>query len=238
MTIPLATQYNFTGTYTLKVDPRGRIAIPVDIARGLEQKVRATIIADPDVQISEYGVQYRGQWLYVSREQTSQRKRIREFIDKIKQEDPTVPDIIYKSTLLDAKLLLDPADEAKKIQTRHWQYSEDGQKREYTTLYTNLDMMMGDIRRREELGRRPEPERIQENIYCSTQAFEIDAQNRICFGKNHEIVREALQTTGREIVLLGMQDMLVLITPAQREALQKREPAFLREGQLVHLIRS
>ncbi len=43
---------------------------------------------------------------------------------------------------------------------------------------------------------------------------------------------------GREIVLLGMQDMLVLITPAQREALQKKELMFSPEGELIHLVRT
>ncbi len=237
MTITLATQYNFTGTYIIKVDPKGRIGIPADVMRGLEEKVRATIISDSEVQINEYGLQYRGQWLYVSREETS-RRRIKEFIDKIKEQDPNTPNIVYKSALLDAKILLDPAEEAKKIQTRHWQYYEDGQKREYTTLYVHLDMMIGDIRKREERERRPEPERIQENIHCSMQVFEIDAQRRICFGKNHEIMRGALQTREREIVLLGMQDMLVLITPAQREALQRREPQFARERELIQLVRT
>src|SRR3989338_6892240 len=205
MTITLATQYEFKGTYTLKVDPRVRIAIPADMMRGLEEKVRATLIADPEVQMSEYGVQYRGQWLYVSREQTSQRKRVSEFIDKIKQEDPDAPDVVCKSAVLDTKLILNPAKEARKIQAKHWQYYEGGQKREYTTLYVHLDMMIGDIRRREERERKPEPVRIEENIHCSTQNFEIDTQNRICFGKNHETVREALQTREREIVLLGTQ---------------------------------
>ena len=238
MTISLATQYEFEGTYALKVDPRGRIAIPADMMRGLEEKVRATLIADPEVQMSEYGVQYRGQWLYVSREQTSQRKRVREFIDKIKQEDPDAPDVVCKSAVLDTKLLLDPAKEARKIQAKHWQYYEGGQKREYTTLYVHLDMMIGDIRRREERERKPEPARIEENIHCSTQVFEIDEQRRIYFGRDDEIIKEALQTKERKIILLGMQDMLVLITPAQREALQKKELMFSPEGELIHLVRT
>lgn len=236
MTITLATQYNFTGTYTLKVDPRGRISFPRDIIRGLEEKVLAIVIADQELKMNQYGVEYMGQWLYVTREDTSGRRRIRDFFEEIRKADPEAPSVVYKTALLENNMLIDPKLESRDIVTKHWKYTFEGEEVEYMTITLNLARIIEDIKNRTE--KKSEPERIREDMYSSSQRYTIDDLGRICMGKNHEIVRKTLATKGRELMLLGMGDMLVLMTPEQREALQRGEPRFLREGRLVHLIGS
>jgi DNA-binding transcriptional regulator/RsmH inhibitor MraZ len=227
-------QYQCNGCYLLTVDPRGRITFPKDVSRGLEQKVHATIVGDSDIVVNAYGVQYQQQWVYVSREHTRQRKTIVEIREKIKQEDAEAPEVVYKAALLERKVPIDPAEEARKIVTKLWQYQQGGERVQYMTVHLYLDTVIERIRRQQKS--QTELETVTSEIHCSTQSYEIDAQGRICLGKDHGIVQEALQGN-RELVLLGMQDMFVFMTPEQREALQKAEPRFIRDHQVIQLVR-
>ena len=236
MTTTLTTQHHFTGTRPIKVDPRGRMTLPKDVLKDLEEKVVAIVLGDPELKMDPYGVRYMGQWVSVVTKPNI-RKRIKEIIEETKGEDVDVPDIVYKHALLDAKILIDPIEEAQKVFLRHWRYEEQGRQREYTTMELNLDVLLAHIRKREEQDRKYLPERVTENIYMSTQRERIDAQGRIYFGKEHEIVRGALETAERKLVMLGMEDMFVLMTPKQREELQ-REGYVMRRGELVHIVRT
>lgn len=232
MTLTVATQYEFTGTYQLKVGSRGRMTLPRDILKGLEERVRAQVLGNPELEMNPYGVKYKGHWLYVTQEDRAGRRRIKEIVEQIQQEDPEAPEILYKNALLQRNMLINVAEEAKDIVTRHWRFYGE-EKAEYTTMHLALDVRMEEIRKQGE--RASESERVRENVYCGTQRYSLDDQGRICFGKDHEITRNA---GDGKIVMLGMQDMLVLMTPAQREALQKAEPKFLRERQVIQLVRS
>ncbi len=235
-----ATQYSFTGTYTLTIDPKGRVTIPADVMRGLEEKVCAVILGDPELRMNQYGVEYRGQWLYVTNENISERKRVKKLLDKIREEDPEAPEIMYKSALLLENGIINPSEEARDIVTRHWRYTVDEKEVKFTTVHLGLDVKIEEIRNKAE--RKYEPERVMEGIYCSTQRYKIDGHGRIGFGVNNEVIEwdkqeKVIEGGKREIMLFGMQDMLVLITPAQREALQRREPVFTRAGELVRIAR-
>ncbi len=235
MTTTLATQYHFTGTYELKVDPSGRIRLSREVLRGLEEKVIATVLGDPELEMNEFGVRYQNHWVY-GVTQPNIRSQIREVMASVNQEEREAPDIFYKQALLNAKILIHPAEEARKVLLRQWKYEEEGKEREYMTMELNLDVLLAHIRNREDQDKKYVPERVMEEIYMSTQAETIDAQGRIYFGRDHEIMKKVLGTTERKIILLGMDDMFVFITPEQREAMQRRELQIKRK--LIHMVRT
>ncbi|MEK6868315.1 MAG: hypothetical protein AABX98_05840, partial [Nanoarchaeota archaeon] len=195
----IATQHYFTGIHPLKVDPRGRITLPKEVVRDLEEKVVATVLGDPELMMNEFGVRYQNQWVYMVTK-ANIRARIKEIIGSVQKEDAEAPDVFYKQALLNARILINPAEEAQKVILRYWSYEEEGKQREYTTMELNLDVLLAHIRKREEQDRKYIPERVTEKLYMSAQRERIEAQGRLYIGKEHEILRAALETEERKLL--------------------------------------
>ncbi len=126
------------------LEPKGRLTFPIELKRGLENRVHAFLVGHSNVRINEHGITYRERPLVVV-DDSEVSELLRKKCEEIRKKRPNAPAYVVKEILLKEQRLYNCAEGARNIVIREQRVAVDAESFVYGLIRTTLEEQILEI---------------------------------------------------------------------------------------------